>query len=234
MRKRESIILMSDAKGYYKTSVYKTFKDINYRFLQSKRNFEVTYIEESNTNVDNLLEFDIARHPNNVLNTIRLYDFEVAIKDEITYKGELVWVLTYSSKSPDFISSGDFHANFYSGEIFISKDDYAVLYNKTTVKTGNQSKLTRNLYVKPSTNKIKNAVYNFEVFYKKHGESYALDKIDYKIDYSYTENDDAQILTTESSLAVIKVITEKPHILDTREYYENLDLDEVFWAEFKE
>ena len=233
VRKRESTILMSDNVGYNKTSVYKSFKDINYRFLESKRNFEVKYISDGNTNVDKLLEFDIARHSNNILNKDRLYDYEVVIKDEITYKGESVWVISYSCNKSSLFSSGDFHANFYSGEIFINKEDYAVIYNKTTVKSDNQSKLARNLYVKPFENKLKNAFYNYEVFYKKQEEGYVLDKIDYKIDYSYSEKEDEQVISTESSLSVIQVITEKPQILDSRSYYEDLDFDKTFWAEFQ-
>jgi len=207
IKKRECIILMSDSKGYYKTSVYKTFKDINYRFLQSKRNFEVKYIDEGNTNIDNLIEFDIARHSNNILNKQRLYDFEVAIKDEILYKEDSVWVLSYSCKEPGFLSSGDFYTNFYSGELFVKKDDYAVLYNKTTIKCNSQSKYSRNLYIKPSIDNIKNAFYNYEVTYKKENEKYVLDKIIYKIDYNYyKEKNTKQITSTESLLEVIKVL----------------------------
>ncbi len=231
--KREAVILMSDCKGYYKTSVYKTFKDINYKFLESNRNFDVISIEDGNTNIDNLLEFDIARHSNNILNKDRLYDYEVVIKDEITYKGESVWVLSYSCNKPNLFSSGDFHANFYSGEIFINKDDYAVMYNKATVKSDNQSKLARDLYVKPLSNKLQNTFYKYEVLYKKENEYYALDKISYKIDYNYKKNDDTQILSRESSLSVIKIITQEPHILDSRSYYEDNNTDLSFWKNFK-
>ncbi|MCF6366618.1 MAG: carboxypeptidase-like regulatory domain-containing protein [Bacteroidales bacterium] len=231
--KREAIVLMSDSRGYFKTSIYKTFKDINYRFLQSRRNFDVRYINEGNTNVDNLLEFDIARHSNNILNKNRLYDFEVVIKDEILYKEDSVWVLSYSCNKPSFLLSGDFNVNFYSGEIFVKKDDYAILYNKTTVKCSAQSKFARNLYVKPERNKLKNAFYNYEVTYKKENEKYILDKINYKINYNYKNKEESQIVSTESSFNVIKVITLKPHILDSRVYYEDLDFDKSFWAEFK-
>lgn len=231
--KREAVILMSDNTGYKKASVYKTFKNINYRFLESKRNFDVKYINDGNTNIDNLLEFDIARHSNNILNKDRLYDYEVVIKDEITYKGESVWVISYSCNKPSFFSSGDFHANFYSGEIFINKEDYAVIYNKTTVKSDNQSGLARNLFVKQASTNLKGVFYNYEVFYKKQKEGYALDKINYKIDYTYNEKDNTQILSTESSLSVIQVITQKPQILDSRSYYEDLDFDKTFWAEFQ-
>ena len=231
--KREAVILMSDNKGYYKSSVHKTFKDINYRFLQSKRNFDVISIEDGNTNIVNLLEFDIARHSNNILNKDRLYDYEVVIKDDIIYKGESVWVLSYSCNNPNLLSSGDFHANFYSGEIFINKEDYAVLYNKSTVKSNRQSKLSRNLHVKSSDNNLQNAFYNYEVFYKKLEEGYVLDRIDYKIDYSYSEKESEQVISTEYSLSVIQVIPEKPQILYSRSYYEDLDFDKAFWAEFK-
>jgi len=60
--KRELIVLLYDDNGYSRTSVYKTFKSINYMFKQSKRNFDVKYLNDGNTNIDNLLEFDIVRH----------------------------------------------------------------------------------------------------------------------------------------------------------------------------
>jgi len=222
--KREAIVLMYDSNGYHKTSVYETFKSINYMFMYSKRNFDIKYLNDGNTNIDDLLEFDIVRHNSNILDKNRVYDFDIAIKDEINYKGSDVWVLSYSSKKPNFISTGDFSAFFYSGEIFIKKDDYAVLYNKTTVKCSNHSNISRNIYVNKKKDK-KNAVYNFEVYYKQQKKYYVLDKIDYKINYDN--------LNQESKIKVLKLYVQKPTIVGSRDYYEDLDFDKFFWTSFK-
>jgi len=222
--KREAIVLMYDEMAYKQASVYKTFKSINYMFLHSKRNFEVKYLNDGNTNIDNLLEFDIVRHRCNILDVSRVYDYEIAIKDEIVYKGDSVWVLSYSSKKPNFVSTGDFSANFYSGEIFVKKSDYAILYNKTTVKNGNLSKISRNIYVNPA--KIKEpATYNFEVYYKQKDKHYVLDKIYYKLNFVN--------ISRESSLQVLEVFVEKPHVVASRDYYEDLEFDRVFWNSFR-
>ena len=222
--KRELVVLLYDNNGYSRTSIYNTFKSINYMFKQSKRNFDVKYLNDGNTNIDNLLEFDIVRHKGNVLDNDRIYDYDIAIKDNIIYKGDSVWVLSYTSKKPNFISTGSYYANFYSGEIFIKKSNYAVLYNKTTVKCSNFSRISRNLYVNDKQNK-KNAVYNFEVFYKQQKDYYILDKIDYNL-----SNGD---LNRESKIRVLKLYIEKPHKIYSRAYYEDLDFDKSFWKNFK-
>lgn len=221
--KREAIVLLYDKDGYARESVYKTFKSINYMFLHSKRNFEVKYLNDGNTNIDDLLEFDIVRHRGNILDGNRIYDYDVVIKDNIEYRGDSVWVLSYSMKRPDFVKTGDFLANFYSGEIFIKKDDYAIVYNKSTVKSSNYSRISRNIY--GGNKEKKNAVYTFEVRYKQQKEYYCLENIDYKNNFGNLER--------ESKIDVLKNYTEKPHIVSSRDYYENLDFDKDFWLDFK-
>ena len=231
---REAIVLLHDKKGYKPTSVYKTFKEINYRFLHSKRNFEINNLNFGNTNIDDLLEFDIARHKANILDKRRIYDFDIVIKDEIIYNGDSVWVLAYQCNKPGLIHTGDFSAKTYSGEIFIKKKDYAVLYNNTAVTTKNPSSLSRNLYVDKNANtlKINNASYNFEVYYKKGESSYVLDKITYKISYTYKKSDKGQVINSESEFKVLNVNIESPQELDIRDYFEDVEFDAGFWAEF--
>jgi len=222
--KREAIVLMYDGTGYKRTGIYETFKSVNYMFMQSKRNFGVKYLNDGNTNIDDLLEFDIVRHRGNILDESRIYDYDLVIKDEINFKGDSVWVLSYSSKKTDFVSSGDFSSNFYSGEIFIKKGDYAVLYNKTTVKSSNYSIVGRNIYDNGKKGK-KRATYNFETSYKQQKSYYTLDKIDYKLNYDN--------LNRESIIDILKIFIEKPHAVSSRDYYEDLDFDKAFWYNFK-
>jgi len=164
------------------------------------------------------------RHTGNILDKERIYDYDIAIKDNIIYKGDSVWVLSYTSKKPSFISTGSYYANFYSGEIFIKKSNYAVLYNKTTVKCNHFSRISRNLYVNDKQNK-ENAICNFEVFYKQQKAYYILDKIEYNLSNGN--------LNRESKIKVLKLYTEKPHKIDSRVYYEDLDFDKSFWNSFK-
>lgn len=231
---REAIVLLHDKKGYRPTSVYNTFKEINYRFLQSKRNFEINNLNSGNTNIDDLLEFDIARHQANILDKRRIYDFDIVIKDEIIYKGDSVWVLAYLCNKPGLIHTGDFSAETYSGEIFIKKKDYAVLYNNTVVTTNNPSSLSRNLYVdkKGKASNIKNASYSFEVYYKKDVSSYVLDKIIYKVSFVYKKSEKRQVLDSESELRVLNVNTESPQELDIRDYFEDVEFDSEIWSGF--
>ncbi len=230
--KRESIILLSDKSGYKERSVYNTFKSINYKFIQSKRNFEVKYISDGNTNIDDLLEFDIARHTRNILDLNRVSEFDIIIKEETIYNGDSIWILSYKNNKTRFSSTGDFHVNSYSGEIYIKKGTFAVLYNKTRVITNNHSDISRNLYSSKKNNPdLKKISYFFEVFYKKEQELYILDKINYEINYSYKKNKLNK--NTKSKLVVLKFITENPQLLESRTYYENIQEDKEFWKKFK-
>ena len=79
---------------------------------------------------------------------------------------------------------------------------------------------------------IKKASYNFEVYYTKNKSFYVLEKITNKISYEYSEQDDGQILNSESELKVLNVNTDNPQELDIRDYFEDVEFDEGFWTDF--
>jgi hypothetical protein len=231
---REALVKIYDSKGYGESSIIESFKEINYRFLHSKRNFEVNDINSANTNLDNMLEFDIMRHQSNITDKRRVYDFDIVIKDEIMYKGDSVWVLSYQCKSPDLIRTGDFSVESYIGELFVNKKNYAVLYNTTTVISKNPSILSRNLYAK-TYYKIENlnyAKYTFEIIYEKKGTKYMPEKIEYEINYEYDSKKDNVLLSSESELRLLDSNNSKPEVIELRDYYENLDYNPEFWSQF--
>jgi hypothetical protein len=234
-KKRELIVLMSDQTGYQKQSIYQTFKNINYLFLNVRRNFEPITLSDGSTNLDEMLEYDIVRHKGNILDIDRLNQFEIVLKDEIVYNGDSVWVLAYKAQEPSLLVTGGFYDYFYSGEIFINKEDYAVLYNTTTVKSSNQSSISRTLYVnrENAEQDIKNVFSKFEVQYSKQNGIYVLNKISSETNYSYAKEVDNQIDTKNSELKVTNIITKKPNIIDGRIYLDELEYVEAFWSSYK-
>jgi hypothetical protein len=231
----ESVILFYDKSGYYRSNAYKTFKDLNYRVLQAKRNYKVDDLNSGNIHLDDLLEFDIVRHMNNVLDKRRIYDFDIMIKDELVHKNDSAWVIIYKCSKPDLLRTGDVHAVAYSGEMIISKKDYAVLYNKTDVKSAGYSGLSRNLLVEDnqSGSKVKSASYSFETIYRWDGYYYAPDEISMKLDLNYTNPDKDLLKTKESVLKVKKININDPTVVDTRQYFDQTEYDPGFWSGYK-
>ena len=217
-RQRKLEILLFDKVGYRRTNVYKTFKNINYKFIKSERNFKQLLPNDEIVNFDNILEFDIVRNTGNILDTKRLYDFDIDKEKEIAYKGVQVWKLKYSCKKPSFLNTGEMYVKSYKGTLYIQKSNYAVLFNETVIETKKSSEFGRQIYLANDNKEGEKApfTYKFSVSYKKQNEKYVLDKIT----CNKTDRNNAEI--GKSILQVEKITEKNPEIINGRKYFDNL------------
>ncbi len=222
---RKSTVLLYDSKGYYKSNVYETFKELNYRFLYSERNFVTDNWFLGTTHMDEILEFDVVRHSNNALNKKNIRHFEFAIKEKTTYKGDSVWVLSYHSKKADLANTGLFFAHSCVGELYVKMQDYAVLYNSLYIESGGYSGLTNNLYATETslTPGIKKVTYSIETTYGHDGKSYLLDKIICNMQLTYEKEEKKQLTNRMTLLEVISSERYNPKVLTARNYFDRAE-----------
>ncbi len=230
-KQRELVVMQYDKTGYTRTNDYQTFKNIGYKFLQSKRNFKLKNTSDELVNLDAILEFDIARNDGNILDIERLNNFNIFIERETVYKGDSVWILNYTCKSPNWLNTGDFYVDSYSGKLYIKKENYAVLYNTTNIISKNQSEYGRYLYLDKETkeDKIKSTDYNFSVSYKLSKGKYVMDEIKYKIKKNYVKNVKNQLYESQEELKTKKIIVKKTKKIIGRKYYDNLAYNKNYW-----
>ncbi len=235
-RLREAAVKIYDSEGYKRGGVHKVFTERNYKFLQVKRNFVLSSLDDGSTNLDDVLEMDITRVSGNVLDVKYLHIYNVTLEKVIEYEGDSVWVLNYESEKPTLGSTGDYYATSYTGKIYIKKSDYAVIKNETVIQSANYSNLGRSFYVneKKQTWKPLLVTYDFTVIYKKHFNSYYLSYVEYnrKLELQNKKTSAKKTEQLKTKMMVNKIVTIKPIVIEKRAYYENIPFDKTFWDNY--
>jgi hypothetical protein len=233
---REAYIKTYDKKGYRKTNVHDEYNSVNYEFICSKRDFDVHNITDGNTNLDDVLEGDVARFSDNVLNLKHLYDYEISIKDMINYQEDSVYVIVFNCINPDVVKTGNFQAYHYSGEIFITKNEFAVVYMKSLTISRGYSGISENLYyINNSTGiDIEKAEIETEVRYSKKNGKFVPERINYSTNFGYQKNNSEKLIKRKSELKLISIETDQPEIIETRNYFENMNFNELEWNKLSE
>jgi hypothetical protein len=236
VRLREAALRFYDSKGYVRGNALQVFKERNYKILQVKKNFKVQSLADASTNIDELLEMDIVRVRQNILDTnyLSLYDFNL---EKITeYEGDSVWVISYSAKSPSLASTGDYYVKKYVGKLYINKKDYAIVKNETNVESTNYSNLGRSLYVneKKQDWQYEAVSYNFTTIYKKSNKKYSLSYMNYnrlhkKHKKTSGEKTEEKINT---ELMINKLEYLNPEEITKKQYHEDMPYDETFWNNY--
>ncbi|MDP4206455.1 MAG: hypothetical protein Q8859_10725 [Bacteroidota bacterium] len=170
VRIREADVEFSDRLGYKMRDHKEAFSDRGYRFDKVKRNFEVRYLSDGMTSMDNLLGLDIVRCPGNILDREYMNDFDLSLEPETMYEGKPVYVVHYTLRKSDFAHSGDFQLKSLDGKILISKDDYAVLHNEFRGVSQQWSVNGRSIASKDSGNH--QVSYETTCSYVKYGSAY--------------------------------------------------------------
>lgn len=223
-KKRDAMVLLSDATGY--TNPYNAIKKVNYRFLNVQRNFDVKSLEDGTTLMDELLSFDIARTPENILNMDFLNDYDLDLVGESTIGSDSVWIVGYRLSTPGLSRTGDVHPATNEGQLYITKQDNILLKVEARVSLTSQSRNGRTVMVEPSKG-LQNVNYRYITTYKPTREGYLLDRIALTKNFKNEKNESSKII---ASLLLVDVNTNNPQMVEKRQYFENMLSDPDFWS----
>lgn len=225
-KSREMIIEYFDKTGYTRSTTLAAFKSRNYIFKEVNRDFLVRGYKEGYVNIDDLLDFDLVRSNQNLLDKHHVRDFDVDIKEEKVIHGDSVWVLSYTCTEPDLLNTGYENPKKYKGEIIVTKGNFVVLENHVTIITTDYTLTGRDIIAE--NNGVK-AEFTYSTYYKKYSKSYILDRIERKIRITKSDN---TIKNSESVFIVTNFKNDYPNEISGRMYYDNLDIDKSFWASY--
>jgi len=211
-----------DSKGYHKENVLKDFESINYKTSSFKRNFAVSDLESGMIHADDLLENDLARHSCNILDISKIDNFDIVIVKEIQFEGEAVWQLHFETKSLGLLGTGTYDSKTFSGELYIKKSDYAVVYAKTELTANAFSGLTGNLSAVGNSllENLKSYKKTAEVHYKKQGSRYIPSSITSVYEFFYIQNEKNQLTKRSSELKLSESKLTQPEVIKNRTYFE--------------
>lgn len=219
---RDVFLTFTDKSGYADKQT--AFKHRNYRFANSQRNFDVHGFSNATTFVDDLLSMDILRSTMNVTDTLFLDHFSLTLIDE---KNDSVWAIAFAHNNPDFLCSGDYYVQAYSGVLYISKNNNLLVQAHTKIQAKYRSRHGRNVAVKPE-NAYRNVEYISIVSYRNSALGYVPHKISLDMNYKNLQSQSERIL---ASLTFFDFTENRGEQITSRQYYENILSDPDFWKQ---
>lgn len=205
-------VLIYDKTGYAEPSKLDAYINRNYSLNKnSVKNNDLSF-SEGTTNLDDLLEFDLARTSSSILDPEILDRFETSIVEGSEEDSSPVWIIRFKEKEPGLAGSGDFYANVYEGEIVINKDDYAIRKISGKVQSAKNNRQGKSLAVGESVrNYYRNVAYEFKITYSElKPEQIVMTRV-----YDYN----GQRLAEESSLDFQKIQTTNLNPISDRQYF---------------
>ena len=227
-QKREAVVNLYDATGYASPSVVDAFKSRNYQFSQVKKNFESYSFPSGETGFEELIEMDVARMSNTILNEKLLNDYDLQLEGISQYNGDSVWIISYKTAKPDIAHSGDFYATKMEGKIYISKNNYEILRNECVIESAKNDSQNRSLATKSNAQTKVN--YHLTATYKQQNGKYAMSYLDCNKTFV---NAEGQPSTYSRKASVLELNTSSPTKISGKNYFENADYVETFWNNFK-
>lgn len=225
---KEAVVRIYDAQGYERSDVEKTFKEVNYQFSQVRRDHEVASVFDGLTYFDDLLTADVVRNTRNVLDIINSRDYKLKSKGKFLYEGDSVQIIAYEVTAPTLSTTGSHAVKKYAGEIYIQLKDMAVLKNVVTLTASDFTELGRNLV--PVNEAAKGDVQmTITTNYKKLKSVYFLSGA--TIEYNYKETDGKEV-TGKMEYLTTRVDMDTPAVIEGRQYYENIPMNENFWNRY--
>ena len=225
---REAVVNLYDETGYSSPSVVDAYKSRNYEFAQVKKNFDTYSFSSGQTGFEELLEMDVVRMGNSILNEKLLNDFDLELENTDQYEGSPVWIISYKTQKPDVAHSGDFYATSLNGKIYVSKTNYQVLRNECVIESTKNNPQNRSLVIKDNDQSKVN--YHFTAIYKPQDGGYALSYLD--CDKTFT-NANGQLSTYSRKANVLELNTTSPTKINGKNYFENTAYVESFWNSFE-
>ncbi len=222
-----AIVDLFDAKGYAAPSWTDAFKSRNYRISEAQNPSPVSTFSEAPGNLDEMLEMDVVRLSNTILNPKLLNDFKLKMEDKSRLNGDSVWIISYEAKKPDLSRTGSFYPTRFSGKIYISHSGYAVLRNEISLSEGWENPQGRSLAIK--SNPRTKIQMNITTGYQKVQGQYVLAFIDSEKQFTSAEK---QSVYESGKVLVLNVQTNNIQALSGREYYADVKPNETFWKNF--
>ena len=227
--RREGVLKIFDNKGYLRSSVDKTFAQINYKFTESRKSTVNRSLKDGFTVVDDLLTFDIVRSPRNILDKYFLGQYELKEEGRFVEKGDSIIIIKYRNKLPSLSSTGDAYADEYYGKIYINLSNYAVIKNELVIKASDYSELGRGFVAGNTPNEIEDLVYKITTTYARNDNYYYLSGISYITEMNLKGKESSM---RQAQLIPVKINISNPEKIQGRDYYEDQNYRKEFWERF--
>ncbi len=163
-------VALYDETGYADPSLENAFKSRNYSFSAINKNCASYLLSDGMTNMDELIELDLARSLSALLNPVNLDRFVLNQEEDAILEGIDVWVIGFNLAEPGLVGSGDYYASRFEGKIYINKNNYEIKKIEGWITSGQQNRLGRSLAVTPgSEDFLRDVAYDFRVNYNTEG-----------------------------------------------------------------
>lgn len=223
----KTIVDLFDASGYAKPSWADAFKKRNYKITEIQTDDPGTDPSEASTHIDELLEMDVARLSNTILNRNLITDYKLKLEAKTRYNNDSVWIISYQAIKKDLAHTGSYYPTSFTGKIYVACRDYAVLRNEihlTESKSGSQghSLATKtSLQIQPQM--------NITVGYRKADGKYVLSFINSEKQYTTPQRN--RIYRSEKMIT-LETGKLNPEIIKGRDYFADVKSNETFWNSF--
>lgn len=221
------IFTVYDAKGYSNPSWTDAFKNRSYQITEAERSQPAQSFRAASLQLDELLETDLARLSNTIMNPDLLTDYQLHLDSKSRFNGDSVWIISYEARKTDLAHTGSFYPERFSGKIYISIPDYAVLRNEIHVTETKANPQGRSLAVKNHPN-IRTQI-NMTVGYKKVLGKYVLAFIDSEKQFTSAEK---KTIYESWKATVLEVNTQNPAVIAGRDYFADIQPNPEFWKNF--
>lgn len=225
---QKAIVTLYDRKGYSNPGWANAFKDRNYEFAEYWTDKPAMGFWDASNNFDEVLEMDLARLSNTIMNPDLLGDYNLNLEGKTIFNGDSVWTISYSANKHDLAHTGSYYPKSFSGKIYISCADYAILRNEIHLTAWKENSQGRSLAVK--TNANTDVQMNITAEYKKVKGKYVLSFVNTEKQFK-GPND--TLVYVSGKAVVLDVETKNPKPVGQRQYLASATSDESFWKTFK-
>lgn len=223
----KTILNLFDASGYGNPSWTDAFKNRNYKITEALLDDPKIDLSDAANHIDELLEMDLVRLSNTILNRNLITDYKLKLESKTRYNKDSVWIISYQALKTDLSHTGSYYPTSFTGKIYVACSDYAVLRNEIHLTEFKSSPIGHSLASK-SREQIQTQM-NITVGYKKLSGKYVLSFINSEKQYTTPQKNriytSAKMLNLESGKS-------NPEIIKGRDYFATLKPNELFWSSF--
>lgn len=223
------IIDIYDSEAYTKPSIKSAFNNRNYKVVGFQSDEEIQSFRKSDFKIDELLNSDVVRMSNMILNAELLLDYNLNLEEKTVFNGDSIWIISYQAKNPTLANSGAFYPAGCKGKIYISMVDFSVLRNEIYVdeiKSNLQGK-----YLAPGKKYNINAQNKITCRYSKIGTRYGLVLIE--IEKSYFSHEKKSVYESYKARLIYN-LADRDKKIESRDYYFDNSKGKLLWTGFSE
>ncbi|MFA5327542.1 MAG: carboxypeptidase-like regulatory domain-containing protein [Prolixibacteraceae bacterium] len=221
------IVDLYDASGYSHPSWADAYKNRKYQITESQTETSALHFQDASNNLDEILEMDIARLSNSILNPKLLNDFELKMEARTLFDGDSVWIVSYEATKLDLVHTGSYYPTSFQGKIYIRFSDYAVLRNEIKLAEYKSNPQGRSLAVK--TNPDTKIQMNITIGYKKVNGKFVPAFIDSEKHFTSASR---QSVYESGKAVILEVSAMNTKPIKNRDYVSNVKTNENFWKNF--